>query len=80
MSYECSLKAEAELDIPGDIKRREDRLAEITAAKLLLEQRQQEADLTRWRSEDYGRTPRDRNGKPKGGRYKSDFDTPKDST
>ena len=72
-------KNEPELDIPGEIKRREDRLAAITAAKLRLEQRQQEADLTRGRSEGDERKPRDRNGKPKGGRYKSDFGIPKDS-
>ena len=72
-------KNEPDLDIPGEIKRREDRLAAITAAKLRLEQRQQEADLTRGRSEGDERKPRDRNGKPKGGRYKSDFGIPKDS-
>jgi hypothetical protein len=58
------------MDIPGEIKRREDRLAAITAAKLRLEQRQQEADVARGRSEDDERKPRGKNGKPKGGRYK----------
>jgi transposase len=70
---------EPELDIPGEIKRRQDRLAAITAAKLRLEQRQQEADLARGRSKDDERKPRDKNGKPKGGRYKRDFGVPKDS-
>lgn len=72
-------KNEPELDIPGEIKRREDRLAAITAAKVRLEQRQQEADLARGRSKDDERKPRDKNGKPKGGRYKRDFGVPKDS-
>ncbi len=72
-------KNEPELDIPAEIKRREDRLAAITAAKLRLEQRQQEADAARGRSQDDERKPRDKNGKPKGGRYKRDFGVPKDS-
>ncbi|MBS0609620.1 MAG: transposase, partial [Proteobacteria bacterium] len=55
------------------------RLAAITAAKLRLEQRQQEADVARGRSKDDERKPRDKNGKPKGGRYKRDFGVPKDS-
>jgi transposase len=72
-------KNEPELDIPGEIKRREDRLAAITAAKLRLQQRQQEADVARGRSKDDERKPRDKNGRPKGGRYKRDFGVPKDS-
>lgn len=72
-------KDEPELDIPGEIKRREDRLAAIRTAKLRLEQRQQEADAARGRSQDDERKPRDKNGKPKGGRYKRDFGVPKDS-
>jgi transposase len=72
-------KNEPELDIPGEIKRREDRLAAITAAKLRLEKRQQEADAARGRSADDQRKPRDKDGKPKGGRYKREFGVPKDS-
>ena len=72
-------KNEPELDIPGEIKRREDRLAAIKAAKLRLDQRQQEADVARGRTKDDERKPRDKNGKPKGGRYKRDFGIPKDN-
>ena len=72
-------KNEPELDIPSEIKRREDRLAAITAAKLRLEHRQQEADAARGRSHDDERKPRDKDGNPKGGRYKRDFGIPKDS-
>jgi len=73
-------KNDPDLDIPDEIKRREDRLAVITAAKLRLEQRQREADAARGRSADDERKPRDKDGKPKrGGRYKRDFGTPKDS-
>ena len=72
-------KNEPDVDIPSEIKRRTDRLAAITAAKLRLEQRQQEADAARGRSKDDQRKPRDTHGKPKGGRYKRDFGVPKDS-
>lgn len=72
-------KNDPELNIPDEIKRREDRLAVITAAKLRLEQRQREADAARGRSADDERKPRNKDGKPKGGRYKRDFGTPKDS-
>ena len=73
-------KNEPELDIPGEIKRREDRLQAITAAKLRLEQRQQEADAARGRSQDDERKPRDKHGKPtRGGRYKREFGVPKDN-
>lgn len=72
-------KNEPDIDIPSEIQRRADRLAAITAAKLRLEQRQQEADAARGRSQDDQRKPRDKDGKPKGGRYKRDFGVPKDS-
>jgi transposase len=73
-------KNEPDLDIPGEIKRRTDRLAAITAAKLRLEQRQQEADAARGRSKDDERKPRDKDGKPKRGRqFSRDFGVPKDS-
>lgn len=70
---------EPDVDIPGEIQRRADRLAAITAAKLRLEQRQQQADAARGRSQDDQRKPRDKDGKPKGGRYKRDFGVPKDN-
>ncbi len=72
-------KNEPDVDIPSEIKRRADRLAAITAAKLRLEQRQKEADAARGRSQDDQRKPRDKDGRPKGGRYKRDFGVPKDS-
>lgn len=73
-------KNEPEIDIPSEIKRRTDRLAAITAAKLRLQQRQEEADAARGRSKDDQRKPRDKDGKPKcGRRYKRDFGVPKDS-
>lgn len=72
-------KNEPDIDIPSEIKRRADRLAAITAAKLRLEQRQKEVDAARGRSEDDQRKPRGKDGKPKGGRYKRDFGVPKES-
>ncbi|SSW69705.1 hypothetical protein AVE30378_03670 [Achromobacter veterisilvae] len=59
--------------MPGEIKRREDRLD-----KLRQEKPQQEADAARGRSRDDERKPCNKNGKPKG-RYKRDFGVPKDS-
>lgn len=73
-------KNEPELDIPAEIARRQDRLAQIVAAKARLEQRQREADLQRGRDQDDDRKPRDKNGKVKpGGSYKRDFGIPKDT-
>jgi len=72
-------KHEPELDLPAEIKRREDRLNAIVAAKARLEQRQREADTARGRSDDDDRKPRDKDGKPKGGRYKRDFGVPKEN-
>lgn len=70
---------EPDIDIPSEIQRRAGRLAAITAAKLRLKQRQKEADSARGRSENDQRKPRDKEGKPKGGRCKRDFSVPKDS-
>lgn len=67
-----------ELDIPAEIARREKRLAAIAQARARLEQRQREADLQRGRNENDARKPRDKDGKPKGGRYKRDFGVPED--
>lgn len=73
-------KNEPELDIPAEIARRQDRLAQIVAAKARLEQRQREADLQRGRDQDDDRKPRDKNGKVKpGGRFKRDFGVPEDT-
>jgi len=70
---------EPELDIPAEIARRQDRLDAIAQARERLEQRQREADLERGRSEDDDRRPRDKDGKPRGGRYKRDFGVPEES-
>ena len=72
-------KNEPELDIPAELARRQDRLAQIEAAKQRLEQRQQAADTERGRDADDDRRPKGKNGKPKGGRYKREFGVPKDS-
>lgn len=66
---------EPELDIPAEIRRREDRLVAITAAKLRLEQRQRESDIERGRSEDN----KDANPAARGRPFKRDFGIPKDS-
>lgn len=71
-------KNEPELDIPAEIARRQDRLNAIAEARARLEQRQREADLARGRSDGDDRKPKDKDGKPKGGRYKRDFGVPKD--
>lgn len=72
-------KNEPELDIPGELKRRTDRLKAIEQAKARLEQRQREADAARGRSEGDERKPRGKDGKPKGGRYKREFGVPEDT-
>lgn len=72
-------KNKPDVDIPSEIQRRADRLAAITAAKLRLEQRQKDADTARGRSKDDQRKPWDKDGNPKGGRYKRDFGVPKDN-
>ena len=70
-------KNEPELDLPAEIKRREDRLQAIEAAKARLEARQREADAARGRHEGDDRKPRDKDGKPTKGRpYKRDFGIP----
>jgi transposase len=71
--------AEAELDIPAEIARREARLEVIRAAKVRLEARQREADTARGRSPDDDRRPRGPDGTPRGGRYKREFGVPADS-
>lgn len=73
-------KNEPDLDIPNEIKRRTDRLKAINAAKLRLEQRQQEADAALGRIKNDERKPRYKDGKPKRGRqFSRDFGVPKDS-
>ena len=71
-------KNEAELEVPAEIARREDRLAVIRAAKERLEERSREADAARGRTPDDERRGRDPDGTPrKGPRYKREFGTPK---
>ena len=68
---------EPELDIPAEIERRQERLAAIAAAKARLEERQRQADTQRGRTPDDERRPKDKDGKPKGGKpYQRDFGVP----
>jgi hypothetical protein len=70
-------KDEPDLDIPAELERRQVRLAAIEAAKARLEERQRQADAQRGRSEGDARKPKDKNGKPKGGKpYQRDFGVP----
>jgi transposase/IS5 family transposase len=70
-------KNEPELDIPAEIERRQARLVAIAVAKVRLEERQRQADTQRARTPDDERKPKDRDGKPKGGRpYQRDFGVP----
>ena len=70
-------KNEPDLDIPAEIQRRQARLAAIEAAKARLEERQRQADTQRGRSDGDERRPKDKDGKPKGGKpYQRDFGVP----
>ena len=70
-------KAEPDLDIPAEIERRQERLAAIEAAKARLEERQRQTDTLRGRSEGDERKPKDKSGKPRGGKpYQRDFGVP----
>ena len=70
-------KNEPDLDIPAELERRQVRLAAIAAAKGRLEERQRQSDTQRGRSPDDERKPRDKGGKPKGGKpYQRDFGVP----
>jgi transposase/IS5 family transposase len=70
-------KNEPELNIPAEIERRQARLVAIAAAKARLEERQRQADTQRARTPDDERKPKDRDGKPKGGKpYQRDFGVP----
>ena len=70
-------KNEPELDIPAEIERRAARLTAIAGAKTRLEERQRQSDAARGRTPDDDRQPKDKNGKPKGGKpYQRDFGVP----
>jgi transposase/IS5 family transposase len=70
-------KDEPDLDIPAELQRRQARLVAIEAAKARLEERQRQSDAQRGRTPDDERKPKDRNGKPKGGKsYQRDFGVP----
>jgi transposase len=70
-------KNEPDLDIPAEIARRTERLAAIVAAKARLEERQRQSDAQRGRTPDDERKPKDKDGKPKGGKpYQRDFGVP----
>ena len=74
-------KNEPELDIPAEIERRQARLVAIAAAKARLEERQRQADTQRARTPDDERKPKDKDGKPKGGRpFQRDFGVPAPKT
>lgn len=67
-------EGQAEADLPAEIKRREDRLAKIEAAKSRLEARQAEADRKRGRDPDDEQRPGDGAGRP----FKRPFGVPDD--
>jgi len=70
-------KDEPDLDIPTEIERRQARLAAIAAAKARLKERQRLSDAQRGRTPDDDRKPKDKDGKPKGGKpYQRDFGVP----
>ena len=70
-------KNEPDLDIPAELERRQARLAAIEAAKARLEERQRQSDAQRGRSPDDERQPKDKDGKPKGGKpYQRGFGVP----
>jgi transposase len=70
-------KDEPDLDIPAEIERRAARLVAIQAAKARLEERQRQSDAARGRTADDERKPKDKDGKPKGGKpYQRDFGVP----
>ncbi len=70
-------KDEPDLDIPAELQRRQVRLVAIEAAKARLEERQRQSDAQRGRTPDDERKPKDKNGKPKGGKpYQRDFGVP----
>ncbi len=70
-------KDEPDLDIPAELERRQARLAAIEAAKARLEERQRQSDAQRGRTPDDERRPKDKDGKPKGGKpYQRDFGIP----
>ena len=70
-------KNEPDLDIPAEIECRQARLAAIEAAKARLEERQRQSDAQRGRAPDDERKPKDKDGKPKGGKpYQRDFGVP----
>lgn len=70
-------KSEPDLYIPAEIERRQERLCAIEAAKARLEERQRQADTLRGRSEGDERKPKDKNGKPRGGKpYQREFGVP----
>lgn len=65
------------MDIPAELQRRQVRLVAIEAAKARLEERQRQSDAQRGRTPDDERKPKDKNGKPKGGKsYQRDFGVP----
>lgn len=71
---------DSETSLPAELAQRRKRLEAIQAAKHRLEERQREMDHAKGRDEDDERKPRDKDGRPKGGKYKRDFGVPADSS
>jgi Transposase domain (DUF772) len=69
---------EPQLEVPGEIERREARLAVIKAARERLEARQTERNKGKGRDPEDDRHPKGKDDKPKGGRHKHDFGLPED--
>lgn len=67
---------EPDTELPEQLKRQQDRLATIQAAKARLEQRQREADAARGRTADDERKARNAEGQATGAHFKRDFGVP----
>jgi transposase len=67
---------EPDTELPEQLKRQQERLATIQAAKARLEQRQREADAARGRAPDDERKARNAQGKATGAKFKRDFGVP----
>jgi transposase/IS5 family transposase len=65
--------------LPCELAGRQERLKRIQDAKKRLEARQQEIDKSKGRTPNDERKPRDKDGRPKGGKYKRDFGVPESS-
>jgi transposase/IS5 family transposase len=69
-------KDDSETSLPTELAIRKKRLEVIQAAKARLESRQEDDDRAQGRSQDDQRKPKDKDGRPTGGRYSRDFGVP----